>query len=332
MAAINATENIMRIAVVGATGRIGSKLTRLLLDAGHQVKALSRGGPTLDALAAIGAEPVLGSFDTGTGQIDQLFEDVDAAFLMVKTDWDNIHGHYVEVALRFFDALRDSPVKLAVSLTAMGSEVRGSTGHFQSFYQLDQVLNRLRNINLVHLQGAWFMENLFIWTEAVAKHGRIAWSLNPGVKTPWVAIDDIADLAAWELMNPTGRHRVVRQVGADYTMSEIAAIVGREVGRHVEYRFVDRTRRDIQAEFLRRFGTLERWLDDSQTMDALNDGQVRYSDDRPSLPTTMEAFVRNTWRPKYMEAVTAARHDAETYFTWTAQDELKVPQTASAEA
>jgi nucleoside-diphosphate-sugar epimerase len=35
----------MRIAVVGATGRIGAALTRKLLSAGHQVKALSRGGP-----------------------------------------------------------------------------------------------------------------------------------------------------------------------------------------------------------------------------------------------------------------------------------------------
>ncbi len=35
----------MRIAVVGATGRIGAKLTENLLAKGHSVKALSRGGP-----------------------------------------------------------------------------------------------------------------------------------------------------------------------------------------------------------------------------------------------------------------------------------------------
>lgn len=318
----------MRIAVVGATGRTGSKLTRLLLGAGHQVKALSRGGPALDALTALGAEPVLGSFDTGTGQIDRLFQDVDAAFLMVKTDWNNLHGHYSEVALRFFDALRDSPVKRAVSLTAMGSEVRGSTGHFQPFYQLDQILNRLRNIDLVHLQGGWFMESLLFWIDAVAKHGRIAWSLTPDVKAPWVATDDIAELAARELTSPTDLHRVVHQLGADYTMSEIAATMGREIGRPVGYRCIDRTRSDVQAEYLQRFGTLERWLDDSQTMDALNDGRVRYGNDRPSLPTTMEAFIRNSWKPKYMEAVGASRNNDETFLTWTARDELEARQAA----
>jgi uncharacterized protein YbjT (DUF2867 family) len=63
----------MRISVVGATGRVGAKLTRALLSAGHQVRALSRGGPTLDALATVGAEPFLGGFDTGAGDLDQFF-------------------------------------------------------------------------------------------------------------------------------------------------------------------------------------------------------------------------------------------------------------------
>src|SRR4051794_20698739 len=82
-----ALETSMRIAIVGATGRIGAKLTRKLLSAGHQVKALSRGGPGLNVLAKMGAEAFLGSFDTGAGDLDKFFEDADAAFLMVKTDW-----------------------------------------------------------------------------------------------------------------------------------------------------------------------------------------------------------------------------------------------------
>jgi hypothetical protein len=80
------------------------------LAKGHSVKALSRGGPALDALVAKGAEPFLGSFDTGAGELNKFFEDADAAFLMVKTIWaaEDFHGHYPAVALRFFDALRDS--------------------------------------------------------------------------------------------------------------------------------------------------------------------------------------------------------------------------------
>ena len=307
----------MRIAVVGATGRIGARLTEKLLAKGHSVKALSRGGAALDALVAKGAEPFLGSFDTGTGDLNKFFEDADAAFLMVKTIWaaEVLHGHYPTVALRFFDALRDSPVKLAVSLTAMGSEVSGNTGHFQGFHILDQILNRLRDIDLVHLQGGWFMQDLSRWVDAIAQHDRIGWTLDPNVKAPWVAIQDIADFAAQEFDTPTGQHRSVKQLGTDYTMTEIAAIISRALGRDVDYRFVDPNDRKIETVFRERFGTLDRWVYDKNTSAALNDGRVKFRDDRPALRTTMEEFVKETLRP----LIEKARKDgakAETFLTW----------------
>ena len=310
----------MRIAVVGATGRIGAKLTRTLLDAGHQVRALSRGGPALDALVAIGAEPFNGSFDTGTGKLDHFFHDADAAFLMVKTDWNNIHGHYSEVALRFFDALRHSPVKLAVSLTAMGSEVRGNTGHFQPFYQLDQILNRLSNVNLVHVQAGWFMDDLLGFLRPIVEHGRIAWSLGPDVEAPWVATSDIATFAADQLLNPTGRHRVVHQLGADYSMSEIADIMSQEIGRPVHYRFIDRNRPEVEQASLQQFGSSERWLYDTQTLEALNDGRVRFGDDRPLMPTTMEDCIRASFMPRYRREIAQRSNGPETFFDWLARD------------
>lgn len=310
----------MRIAVVGATGRIGARLTENLLAKGHSVKALSRGGPALNALVAKGAEPFFGSFDTGDGELGRFFDDADAAFLMVKTLWaaEDFHGHYPAVALRFFDALRDSPVKLAVSLTAMGSELSGNTGHFQGFHMLDQILNRLRDINLVHLQGGWFMQDLARWSDAVVRHNRIGWTLAPDVKAPWVSIQDIADFAANEFDAPTGEHRSVKQLGIDYTMAEIAAIIGRAVGREVDYRFVDMRDREVETVFRERFGTLDRWVYDKNTAAALNDGRVKFRDDRPALPTTIDAFTRDTLKP----LIEKARTDGvkpETFLTWSSQ-------------
>jgi len=310
----------MRIAVVGATGRIGARLTENLLAKGHSVKALSRGGPALDALVAKGAEPFLGSFDTGDGELARFFEDADAAFLMVKTLWaaEDFHGHYPAVALRFFDALRDSPVKLAVSLTAMGSELSGNTGHFQGFHILDQILNRLSDINLVHLQGGWFMEDLSRWADAIAQHDRIGFTLAPEVKAPWVSIHDLADFAAKEFDMPTDEHRSVRHLGIDYTMTEIAAMIGRPLGREVSYRFVDPSDREVETVFRERFGTLDRWVYDKNTSAALNDGRIKFRDDRPALPTTMEDFVNGTLGPLIEKARTEGAKP-ETFLTWSSR-------------
>lgn len=310
----------MRIALVGATGRIGAKLTENLLAKGHSVKALSRGGPALNALATKGAEPFIGSFDTGDGELSKFFEDADAAFLMVKTLWaaEDFHGHYPAVALRFFDALRDSPVRFAVSLTGMGSELSGNTGHFQGFHILDQILNRLRDIKLVHLQGGWFMDDLSRWADAIAQYDRIGFTLAPHVKAPWVSVQDVAAFATKEFDTPPEEHRSVKQLGIDYTMPEIAAMIGRALGREVDYRFVDPTSHAVETDFRERFGTLDRWVYDKNTAAALNDGRVKFRDDRPVLPTTMEEFVKDTLKPLIEKARTDGVRP-ETFLTWSSR-------------
>jgi uncharacterized protein YbjT (DUF2867 family) len=89
----------MRIAVVGATGNIGLRLGRRLLAGGHHVRAVSRGGRSLDGLVKLGAEPFIGSFDDGTANLSAAFGGMDAAFTMVRTNWTNLY-HYRQVAVR----------------------------------------------------------------------------------------------------------------------------------------------------------------------------------------------------------------------------------------
>lgn len=211
-------------------------------------------------------------------------------------------------------------MKRAVNLSAIGSDVEAGTGHFEGFHHLEQTLNELTKIDLVHLRASWFMEDLRIFIGGIVKHGAIGWSVDPSVKTSWVATGDIADFAAKELIDPTGEHRAIRELGSeDVTMPEMAGLMSRESGRPVEYRFVDRRRKEVEAEFLARSGTHERFVYDTQTLDALNDGRVRFhgGDRRPQLPTKLAAFLRETWKPQYQASLD--RPAPDDFQTWCAR-------------
>src|SRR3954463_11264378 len=55
-----------RVFLAGASGAVGSRLTPLLLDAGHDVCGSTRSAARAEALRALGAEPgVVDVFDAG---------------------------------------------------------------------------------------------------------------------------------------------------------------------------------------------------------------------------------------------------------------------------
>ncbi len=68
----------MRIFVTGATGWVGSAITRQLIDAGHQVIGLVRSGSMGEALTAMGGTPVQGSLDD-TDILREAAADADGA-------------------------------------------------------------------------------------------------------------------------------------------------------------------------------------------------------------------------------------------------------------
>jgi uncharacterized protein YbjT (DUF2867 family) len=316
----------MKIAVVGATGYIGYRLSKKLLEAGHEVRALSRGGAKLDQLVELGAEPFIGSFNEGTPGVDAFFEGAEAAYTMVKSDWSNIHDHYPTVAKRLAEALEYSPVSLIVNISSFGADVDGETGHSKCFYQLEQTLNRLSDRRIVHLRGGWFMENFLSGVDSgvgpILRYGRMPAFFSADLKMPFVATRDMADVAFKEFENPVTAPLTVREVGSeDLTWPEVAAIISREIGRDVEYVPVPRNSAKIREAYVREgFGTADRFDHNMKTYTAMDDGRVKFHTVREPLPTTMAQWVHDTWRAAYDKAVRNPATGPEDFYCWLAKN------------
>jgi uncharacterized protein YbjT (DUF2867 family) len=72
-------------AITAATGRIGRRVARSLLSAGHHVRALGRDSKKLAALADLGATVCVGDLMDRT-YVEQAFEGADVAFQVNARD------------------------------------------------------------------------------------------------------------------------------------------------------------------------------------------------------------------------------------------------------
>lgn len=307
----------MKIAVVGATGNIGSILSRSLLAAGHHVRALTRGGSASDELQRLGAEIYTGTFEDASSNVSRFFDGVDAAYTMVKTNWTEA-DHYATVASRIAAGLRGSAVSRVVNLSALGADLAKGAGHSSDFYELESALDALSSVQVIHLRCGWFMENFCRIAEGVARYGRVAGMMPPHVKLPCIATCDIPVVAERMLLNPPPAHRVIIEVqgSEDLTMLDVVGQIARKIGRPVEYNHIATDNEDAKALFLKDFGRLEIWQHRVEMYDAFALGHARFREPRAaenSTSTTFDQFLDQSWMPIYRAALATKDTSPQTF-------------------
>lgn len=119
----------MRVFLTGSTGFIGSRITRQLLDSGHEVLGLTRSDKGEESLLALGAEAFRGDIED-LGNLRKGAENCDA---VIHTAFDHNFAHFVEncqkdarVIAALGDVLKGSTRPLLItSATPMGSSTPG---------------------------------------------------------------------------------------------------------------------------------------------------------------------------------------------------------------
>jgi uncharacterized protein YbjT (DUF2867 family) len=166
------------VLVTGASGFVGSHLTRALVDAGHQVRAMTR---RPEAYVGPG-EPVAG--DVGDPEsLEKALAGADAAYYLVHSlESEDFEDRDAEAALNFGRAAADAGLERIIYLGGLGVDDGELSPHLRSRRQVEQLLP-LAGVPVTVLRAA-----------VVIGHGGISWEITrqlvdhlPAMLTPeWV--------------------------------------------------------------------------------------------------------------------------------------------------
>lgn len=208
-----------KILVVGASGTVGSELSRVLAAQGHQVRKATSRVPTaadqvqLDVVARRG--------------LNEALSGVDAAFLLALPG----HANQDELLAPLIDAARAQGLRKVVLMSMMGANADDNA-------PLRKAERHLETSGLPYniLRPNWFMQNFnTFWLPGIVTQGKILLPLGTA-KGSFIDTRDIAAAAAVLLTSDALANRDFDLTGPEaLDHDQVAAILSRESGRHITF-------------------------------------------------------------------------------------------------
>ncbi|WP_134091038.1 NAD(P)H-binding protein [Olivibacter sp. XZL3] len=217
-----------KIVVLGATGTVGSKISEILLNEGHQLTLIARHAEKLERYRCMGAE-VISADITDVKMLTKVFRNADSAFVLMPDNVkaENTRAYQRQVTGKLIEAIEHSGIRYIVNMSSLGSHMHEGNGVMAGTGEQEVRLNQLDGVNVLHIRSAYFMEN-FLRTIGVVKklnvNGTVA---NGDHAIPMVATKDVAEIAARHLANLDFNAKSVHAVMGprDYTYSEFTRII-----------------------------------------------------------------------------------------------------------
>ena len=223
----------MKYVITGAAGHISKPLAILLLQKGHRVSVIGRKKENLSDLISAGAQPLIGSVEDPEF-LKTAFNAADAVYTMVPPRWDahDWKGYIGKVGEHYAAAIEANSIKYVVNLSSVGAHMKEGAGPVSGLYRVEQSLNALDGVNVLHLRPGYFYDNFFSSMEMI-RNMHLLGGNSGGIDTQLVAVDtaDVAQVAFMELDGLTFRGHSVRYICSDEpTNEQIAKMLGKEIG------------------------------------------------------------------------------------------------------
>lgn len=217
------------ITIIGASGNVGSKVAKELVDSGHRVRVLGRTAASLNELSERGADVRVGDI-ADTAWLGEALEGSGAAFAMVPSNpFDqNYAANQERLGESICAALEARAVPTVVTLSSLGADHLDAPGVIGALHRQESRLSALR-ARITFLRPVSFFENLLPAVEQLTESGTHVDSVKADLPIPMIATADIARVAASALTDPSWSGRVVRNLlgQRDLSYDEATAILGK---------------------------------------------------------------------------------------------------------
>ena len=296
--------------VIGASGNTGHVVAQTLLSRGHKVRAIARNAAHLQPLTSQGAEAFPCDI-TNAEQLTQAFKGAEAAYVMIPpniTSNDVLLGQE-RVGNSIATAAAKSGVPFVVSLSSIGADKATGVGPVVGLHNLEQKLNAIDNVNVLHLRAGYFMENTLGQAGAIHKMGTTAGPLRPDLKVPMIATRDIGVAAADALLQLDFKGKQTRELQGprDLDYRDVAATIGKAIGKP-DLGYVQAPDDQFRAVLIQ-LGMSQNMANLLLEMSkALNSGYMKALEPRNSkntTPTSYETFVDQVFLPVYKQQTAA---------------------------
>jgi uncharacterized protein YbjT (DUF2867 family) len=295
------------ITIFGASGNIGKPLAARLLEAGKQVRLITRNRAHLAEFEAKGAEVMEGD------QMDPVFcikamEGAEVVHLLIPPSWTlttTWHEYYRTATSAFMAGIQGSGVKKIVFISSQGShDLSAGPVGFTGEFELE--LEKVDNIDLVILRPGYFFQNLYGMAGMIAHMNILGSSTAPDKEVSMIHTNDIAEVAAEVLSHPESIQGISRRfiVGPkDLTMVEVAKIIGTAIGNenlpYVPFSYEDSEQgmiaQGIPATIAEGYSNLMRSINEGRYFSDYNrDTHVAQFG---AGPTTLEQFAEQEFAP-----------------------------------
>jgi uncharacterized protein YbjT (DUF2867 family) len=296
--------------IMGATGNTGSIVARTLLGQKQNVRAIGRSADRLGPLTAEGAEAFVCDVSDAVA-LTKAFSGAKAVYAMIPPSMtsENYRADQDKVTGAIAEAVQQAGVEHVVALSSVGADKPQGTGPVAGLHHLEETLNQIPNLNVLHLRAAYFMENTLAQIGIIKMLGITAGPLNSDLVLPMIATRDIGRAAANALLalDFTGKQTRELLGERDLRYAETATIIGKAIGKP-ELKYVQLPAEQLRGAFLQ-MGMSANVADLILEMSAaLNSGHMKALEERTaenSTPTSFETFVAEEFVPLYRGKATS---------------------------